>query len=452
MTKQTDYADGEPMEEAPEDNTRPFNPHRSAKSDAAKALVRDIAAELRAKEERQRAPKKRDQEAFLATVEPVIADAIHLTLSTSPDASAWLTITRSNVLLGRLSTPYRAPALNGKLPDILDALHEAGWILQRKGDRSAYALVFTDKYGEMRERRATTITAGPRLLAAIATRGITFVDLERTRGPVIVLKQARPSRWEAAPLTSFVETTETMRCAREMESINRRLAKAGIGLENGEQCQVDVTDRRLHRSFTQGNFRCGGRLAGGFWMNMPREQRLSCLLIDGEHVASIDFNSFNALALYAMVHTPAPGGDLYLIAGLEEFRLGVKRFFNALLFAEGRARMKKPRRTPEEKRAGTVLLPGDWPADRVFTALTERHGPISRYFGTNVGHELQRSESDILVRVLLALKRLGVTALPLHDCVLVPLSRVEEAKRVMEEVSKAVLGTAIPTTVERVDT
>jgi hypothetical protein len=431
---------------------RPFNPHRSAKSDAAKGLVHDIAAELRAKEKRQRAPKARDQETFLATVEPVIMDVIHLTLGAAPSAPAWLTITRSNALLGRLSSHYRAPALNGKLPNILDALHAAGWIVQRKGDRSAYALVFTDQEGEMRERRATTIKAGPRLLTAIATLGITFEDLERTRGPVIVLKQARPSRWEAAPLTSFAETAETVRLAREMESINQGLAKADIGLANGDQHHIDVTDRRLHRSFTQGDFRCGGRLAGGFWQNMPRELRLSCLLIDGEPVASIDFNSFNARALYSMARTPAPDSDLYLIAGLEEFRPGVKRFFNALLFAGGRPQMRKPRRTPEEKRAGIVLLPDDWSAERVLAALRKKHGPISRYFGTNVGHELQHTESDILVRVLLALKRRGVTALPLHDCVLVGRSKVEEAKRVMEAESKAVLGTAIPTTVERADT
>lgn len=64
MTKRSEYADGDLVREAAAEDVRHFNPYRTAKHDAAKDLVRDIAADLRAHESRQRAPKPRDQEKF----------------------------------------------------------------------------------------------------------------------------------------------------------------------------------------------------------------------------------------------------------------------------------------------------------------------------------------------------------------------------------------------------
>jgi hypothetical protein len=48
--------------------------------------------------------------------------------------------------------------------------------------------------------------------------------------------------------------------------------------------------------------------------------------------------------------------------------------------------------------------------------------------------ELQFEESQILVDVLLRLIDLGVVALPVHDAVVVPVSRAAQVKEVMLEV------------------
>lgn len=453
MTKRTEYAGGEPMGEASEDNTRPFNPHRTTKSDAGKNLVHDIATELREQEPRRRAPRQRDQANFLATIEALTADVTHLTLSAGPGAPEWLTIPRSDGLLAGLSPQYRAVALNGRLPAFLDALHAAGWIEQRIGDRSGYALVFTEKHGEMRERRMTTIKAGPRLLAGIERRGLVFADFERTAGPVLILKKDGDDWWQASKPVGYAATAMTERYKREMEGINRKLAKARIVLVEqfpGELACFDISDRRLHRSFTRESFHSGGRLWGGFWMNMGSAERLRSLRIEEEMVASLDFSAFNARVLYAREGVRPGGHDLYAVPGLEVWRPGMKRLFNARLFDQG-PRKSKPKRSAQEIRDGVQLFPADWTVEELVAALEAAHRPIAHHLGTGIGHELQFLESSILVRLLIALRRAGITALPIHDCVIVPRSKVQEARQIMEEVSKAVAGAVIPVTVEGLD-
>lgn len=53
---------------------------------------------------------------------------------------------------------------------------------------------------------------------------------------------------------------------------------------------------------------------------------------------------------------------------------------------------------------------------------------------------LLRLESDILVDALLSLKAKRITALPIHDAILVNAKYEEEAKEVMREVFQAMTG------------
>jgi hypothetical protein len=55
-----------------------------------------------------------------------------------------------------------------------------------------------------------------------------------------------------------------------------------------------------------------------------------------------------------------------------------------------------------------------------------------------------RIESDILVAVLLSLMKDGITALPLHDAVLVQERHAETAKATMQREALRRIGVAIP--------
>lgn len=68
------------------------------------------------------------------------------------------------------------------------------------------------------------------------------------------------------------------------------------------------------------------------------------------------------------------------------------------------------------------------------------HRPIVGLMGTSLAGRLQRTESEILVRVLQRLNRDGITALPIHDCVIVPSSTAAEVDAAMLAEFSAVTG------------
>jgi hypothetical protein len=203
----------------------------------------------------------------------------------------------------------------------------------------------------------------------------------------------------------------------------------------------------LRRAFTYGSFRSGGRLAGGFWLNLERDLRLSRLRIGGERVASVDFDNFNPRLLYARAGATPTMADLYCFPGLEKYRRGMKRLVNARLFDLGE-RKSKPKRTAKEIREGVRLYPEGMSIGDLLKIVETAHRPIVHYFGTSIGHELQFVESKLLLRILLELQGLGVVALPVHDCVMVARSAVPKAMEVMASVTMEEVGISMPVTVE----
>ena len=59
---------------------------------------------------------------------------------------------------------------------------------------------------------------------------------------------------------------------------------------------------------------------------------------------------------------------------------------------------------------------------------------IDQKFFIGIGHYLQYLESQILIKVLLRLKDLGIHALPIHDAVVVGRAWVDMSKELMERV------------------
>ena len=60
--------------------------------------------------------------------------------------------------------------------------------------------------------------------------------------------------------------------------------------------------------------------------------------------------------------------------------------------------------------------------------------PTYHKFYVGIGHYLQYLESQILIKVLLGLKDLGIHALPIHDAVVVGRAWVDMSKELMEQV------------------
>ncbi|MET4292489.1 hypothetical protein [Bradyrhizobium sp. LB5.2] len=97
---------------------------------------------------------------------------------------------------------------------------------------------------------------------------------------------------------------------------------------------------------------------------------------------------------------------------------------NAMVFSDGPLR-NWPEDTRQHFPTGTKLRDA-------IEMLEEKHAPIKHLFGAGLGFQLMRIESDMIIEVTTYLAQAGITALPLHDAVLVAESKADFAARAMQ--------------------
>ena len=225
------------------------------------------------------------------------------------------------------------------------------------------------------------------------------------------------------------EPADTFR--REIDRLNYSYTQAELGcsrLPDGRLC--DLSNRYLRRHFNNGRLDHGGRLFGAFWMDIKAKYRLECLTINGERVVSLDFGQCAVRIAYGYAGVPVPNGDLYQVGNLN--RTGVKKVINSLLHSS-----KELTRFPRESRPHF----GDgFSFGQVVRFIAAHHSPIAHLFGTGFGIAGFFVESQVIVKSLLDLMEMGVTALPVHDCVLVPRSAALTAKQVLLNNFRAITG------------
>ena len=225
--------------------------------------------------------------------------------------------------------------------------------------------------------------------------------------------------------------TNTMRA--EMEIINASYRDAAITLHGKPQGPV-----RLVRMFRTGSpdeerFDSHGRIFGGFWHYLPREQRQG-IKLNGQPIAELDFSSMFPRLAYLEAGEIPPDGDLYADIGMP--REAAKVAMAALLWRNG-----PMRRLPDKLKE--ILEPG-WNGNRVTAALALKHPSIANLFGTGCGLRLAYLESQILVSTLLTLINRGVVALPFHDGLLCEQGHEAKCRSAMEDASEEFLGMRLP--------
>ncbi|SJM34034.1 hypothetical protein [Mesorhizobium delmotii] len=409
-----------------DERDRPFNAYRFASSDNAKGIVAEAIRLLLNYEDRfgltRNKRRAADQETFDLTVDAILSDLMHHHLVDYPEG---IYVTRSNRRLGTKSR-YRPRAYSKVFPRILDLLAkpELGYVRQDKAAPIPGA------------SKSTVIRPGPTLLPRMEDGGIATDDLdEHPHGETIILKRLKDpgNYWDEGGLESYADTPDTERYRHELETINQWLAAADLRFEPlgvpWPHTAFDIRDRRLRRIFTQARFTSGGRMFGGFWQQLRKHERRQGLKIAGEKAVELDFGQVGARILYGMAgHLPATG-DLYQMHGYNQLRDGIKKVMSAMIFAEQRLdRFPKDTRKLFRKtdRIGEVV-----------DAIEAKHPLIKDHFHKGLGHDAQFIESSILVDVLLSLRAKGIVALPIHDAVMVPSSKVLVTKEVMLTVFNA---------------
>lgn len=399
---------------------RPFDPSKLPASPSIRALIDEVESLIARHETRVRRRKGADQKIHRAAISALVADLVHRHVD-SP--GAWLSVELSKKCLG--AKARRAPFMTEAFAQLVHAMARSGVIELDLGFRAAFA------------KWRTRIRAAPWLMTAIDEAELGYPDVGRDPdllGDPLVLKAggqgAEDVRLEL-PMGAGVD-----RLRREMREINRWLAGVSLSWE-GDDPLVDTGQRFLRRVFNEGRLDRGGRLFGGFWLNLPSQKRLESLRIEGRRIASVDFAQMAVRLAYAKVGAPAPPGDLY--AHRWHPREGVKLMLTALLSASAPFR-RMPRGGRSHFRRGVSV-------DDLVAELGRLHPAISHLFFRGNATELMFLESQVTVAALLALKSRGVVALPVHDCVLVAEDCVGEASEVLMRCSEEVTGVCIPVSV-----
>lgn len=404
-------------------------------------VVRDRLKEWEgAGEKRRRARRPDDQFRHELMVEALVCDALRRNIVAPGGAVA---VSLSKDRRSRYEpTPYKP------MRGLLDAL----------SSDELKILTFTlGQKPEIGRGRRTTISVGPALTDMAV--GLTLDDFgRRSGGEPIILRQAhqRVAQYggeeladafeifattgaELGEIVSYPDHPEADRLRDQMHRVNDGLDQADIvcnAVSIKSDKFIDAGDRWLRRVFNNGHFdlRHGGRLTGGFWMEMSKAARRKAIRLQGEPITELDFKAMMPRLLYARNgESYPPQSDPYLLPGLSPpYRGGVKTMFSALLY--GPTALKQwPR--------GCARKFGNCHRHEDILALLRRHHEaVASRFGTLVGFEMMRTESDIMVRILLTCLSRDIAVLPIHDAVLAPTSRADDVAAVMLDVFHAETG------------
>lgn len=400
-----------------------FDPQRRVANPLLKRRVDAFTFHLEAEERRlgirARARRDNDRRNYRLAVEAIVCN---LLVAAMVATEAQLSVPRGHAAMWGAGR-YRTPVYGQHFVATLDLLNRLKLIEQvAKGFR------FSE-----RARQPTTIRSTRALASRLPLGNIKWTDFRSERdSEVIILKPEKDDDGQAVPI-DYIDTRWTRRWRREVRAINVWLATAPISvLGDGEAKTrvdrdgqpIDPFRRSLHRTFNNADWKAGGRLFGGFWMTMERTERFRAIRIAGEEIVNVDYSSLFPRMAYVRAQAAQPEDDLYDISGDGTCRGGWKKLINALLFAS-RPLGAWPEDTRDEFPKGTKLKDA-------LAAIKLKHSAIAPLFEQGFGFELMRHESDLLVSVVTALFKNGITALPLHDSVLIAKSHAGTAKDFME--------------------
>lgn len=410
-------------------------------------IVASVTAELREQEQqrgqRVRARKAQDAAKFERAVEVILCNFVAISMV---DPERWLMVRLGNY------ASSASPIYGRHFNSVVDLMLDVGLVTKRVGYRI-----------DRMSRAASCIRPTARLAECL--RGIhdsSTLRLEEYDGFITLSAE---DSFVQRPITPQVEAW-LKSVEEEIAQINERLRQADIqgdphGIVHLADIPGSIADylitphhRTVHRIFN-GSYDLGGRLFGGWWETLARSKRFQLIRIKGERVLNVDYGQLFLRLAYASCKQSPPPGDLYDLTGTDhqrddwkQLREGRKKLVNALIFNR-KPLAQWPGKTAKERASLRDCFPPRTKLRDAAEAIRQRHHAIAaEWFGRGRGLGLMRQESDMLVAVLLRLMSIGVTALPLHDSVIVARKDAPLAKRAMEDVARMLIGTEIPVKIE----
>lgn len=385
-------------------NDRPFDPRWYALSPKAQCVVEQVINDILESESRQFLRIRKRQPVAMAKfelqVEAIVCDLIIRECELN---DTWLTINLSDDRLNERTNRYLLDIMGKTIPDTLERMQSLGYLELNKGCRNLFQPALSHQ---------SKIRIGCELRSLMYDHELKFEDFSsRLTSECIVLKAPKKDILDNGDWIQYEETDATEGFRQQMDSINEWIAYADIEFDDGDVHEVNANDRFLRRYFNNASFEQGGRLSGGFWQRLSKKQCREGLAIDGASVVTLDYDQMVPRIMYRLAGEEMISDDAYAIPGLEDYRDGVKKVFNAMLHSSKPLEMK-PKGTSE-------LLPKELTINDITSKILQHHEAVSSLFYSGRGMYVTYIESEILVRVLLDLARWGVIALPTHDAVIV---------------------------------
>lgn len=257
------------------------------------------------------------------------------------------------------------------------------------------------------------------------------------------------------PVVYRVRDGEKWIDAAPPEKHRRAIAKAAQFVtrynEAIEQCAISYAGKHplacfLHRIFN-GAMDQGGRLYGGQHETMPKEYRKH-IQINGEATVELDYSALHPNLLLWLTESPEcadPYSRIAEEAGLS--REAVKALMLRLINSNAGAdfcRTVTRSGNPEEKAKvardsaqafdGFIEgVPDGYTGGQFIEAVTRAFPTFTGVIGTGIGLTLQYHDSEIMADILTRCLDAGFIGLPVHDSVIVPASRQDEARRFMAD-------------------
>jgi hypothetical protein len=169
----------------------------------------------------------------------------------------------------------------------------------------------------------------------------------------------------------------------------------------------------------------GGRLysvGAGNYQTMKEEDRAQ-MCIDGEPVAELDVQASYLTVFMARAGVPLDvysGQDPYQTGPLAAFPRGAVKAYIATTFGRG----EPPTRWGQEAEAVAVSCP----IEEVARAVHAVYPALVNLKDSRMWAKLMFAESQAVIRALLNLADQGIPALPVHDSIIVPVSKVAQAR------------------------
>ncbi len=244
------------------------------------------------------------------------------------------------------------------------------------------------------------------------------------------------------PQEEFEHTEETRRWTEQVAAFNAFLDKQDIGLSLtfDEEQRVaarlndkrptdlprfhtpDWTRRHLYRQFNNGSFETGGRLYGGWWINIPKDLRQR-IRINGSSTVELDYSGCAIRMIYHERGLECPYDPYFLdeIATLETKKGLPADYYREGIKALTQARINGSNREDDmmcDLPNGISFSP-HFTREQVTAMIEAKHAAIAEAFGSGVGIRLQRKDSDLALSITTSLMEKGIVALPIHDSFIV---------------------------------